>query len=144
MPRLSTDERMMKAAWLAANDSSTCLSRKCGCVAARGNRILLVGYNGAPQGEPHCDVVGCQRLNSKPGHDLHKCRGLHAEAAIITIAADEGISLKGVTFYCTHKPCNMCQTLIANIRDVGVKYDLYYPDPNVNEVPRSIVVERLE
>lgn len=142
IPRANLPTRMMHAAWLAS-ESSTCLRRKCGCVAVDDGCVLLYGFNGAPRKEPHCDEVGCRRAKSTVGQDLHRCRGLHAEAALITIAADLGIALNGVTFYCTHRPCSLCMKLIANIRDVNVFYDRHYPDPYYVEM-QTVKVEQIE
>lgn len=40
---------------------STCLRRKVGAIIVKDRRVLSTGYNGAPKGITHCEVVGCLR-----------------------------------------------------------------------------------
>jgi len=85
---------------------STCLRRHVGAVVVRNKRILTTGYNGAPRGLPHCDVVGClrEKLNIPSGERQEICRGLHAEQNAIIQAALHGVSTEGGTIYVTHQP----------------------------------------
>lgn len=91
---------------------STCLHRKVGAVLVRDGRILTTGYNGAPRGEPHCDVAGC----TKPEHGKHMelCHAVHAEQNAIIQAAVHGVSIQGATLYCTHQPCVICARMLTN------------------------------
>ena len=89
---------------------STCLRRHVGSLIVRDKRILSTGYNGAPRGLRHCDVVGCLRdkLHIPSGERQEICRGLHAEQNAIIQAALHGVSVQGGTIYVTHQPCITC------------------------------------
>ena len=56
--RPNWDEYFMKMVDLAAT-RSTCLKRKVGAVLVRDNKVLAIGYNGAPTGMRHCEETGC-------------------------------------------------------------------------------------
>ena len=96
----------------------------------KGNKLLSIGYNGPPKGEPHCDEVGCAKMvNGKKllgGSGL--CRGAHAEANGITNAAAEGVSLKGTRVYCTYTPCYDCAKLLVNLGITELIYRKVYKD----------------
>ena len=91
---------------------ATCLRKRVGCVAVRDGRIIATGYNGSPSGAPHCTDEGCEIeiINER------ECciRTLHAEQAIISFCAKNGIPLNGSDLYCTLSPCNACAKLIVN------------------------------
>jgi dCMP deaminase len=78
--------------------------------------VLSTGYNGAPSGLRHCDVVGCIReregIPSGERHEL--CRGIHAEQNAILQAAQFGIGLRGSILYCTNQPCVLCAKMLIN------------------------------
>ena len=115
---------------------STCLRRKVGAVIVKDRRILTTGYNGAPTGITHCDVVGCLREKLKiPSGERHElCRGLHAEQNALLQAALHGISLKGATIYCTNQPCVICAKMLINagIKEIVIKEG--YPDKLAEEM----------
>ncbi|HDN86512.1 MAG: cytidine deaminase [Candidatus Omnitrophota bacterium] len=109
---------------------STCLRRKVGAVLVKDKRILATGYNGAPRGLEHCEVVGCLREKLKvPSGERHElCRGLHAEQNVLLQAAFHGVSVKGSSLYVTCAPCSICAKMIIN---AGIKEIIYrdsYPD----------------
>ena len=72
---------------------STCPRAAVGAVIVKDNRILATGYNGAPEGEPHCEDVGCLMV------DNHCQRAIHAETNAIAQAAKHGVSVEGATLY---------------------------------------------
>lgn len=115
---------------------STCLRRKVGAVIVKDRRILTTGYNGAPTGITHCDIVGClrERLNVPSGERHELCRGLHAEQNALLQAALHGISLKGATIYCTNQPCIICAKMLINagIKEVVMREG--YPDKLAEEM----------
>ena len=129
---------------------SHCKWFKVGAVFYRGNRLLAVGYNGPPRGEPHCDEVGCakvvkgKRLPSSSG----LCRGAHAEMNAIANAASEGVSLKNARFYCTYTPCYDCAKVLVNLPIVGYVYKEVYPDeaPKVFELfkRQGIIIQKFQ
>jgi len=128
------DEYFMKMAHLVSS-RSTCLRRKVGAVLVKDRRILATGYNGAPQGLPHCEETGCLRKKLKvPSGVRHEiCRGLHAEQNVIIQAALHGVSIKGSTLYITCAPCSICAKMIINAGIKKVIYEDDYPDKMAEE-----------
>ena len=127
--RPSWDEYFVEIARQVAT-RSTCLRRHVGAVVVRDKRILSTGYNGAPRGLDHCDVVGCLReqLNIPSGQRQEICRGLHAEQNAIIQAALHGVSIAGSTIYVTHQPCITCAKMIINAGITRVVCTASYPD----------------
>jgi len=91
-------------------------------VIVRERRILTTGYDGAPEGLPHCLEAGCII------EDEHCQRSLHAEQNAILQAAFHGVSIAGGTMYVTHQPCNTCAKMIINAGLRRVIYAGEYPD----------------
>lgn len=102
---------------------ATCERRKVGAVIVAEKRILTTGYNGAPQGLPHCTEVGCKMENG------HCIRTLHAEQNAIVQAAFFGVSCQGSSLYVTCQPCNNCAKMIINAGIRKVVFEGDYPDP---------------
>ena len=136
--RPSWDEYFMQLAHQVAT-RSTCLRRHVGSVIVRDKHILATGYNGAPSGLEHCDVVGCLReqMGIPSGQRQEICRGLHAEQNAIIQAALHGVSTKGATIYVTHQPCITCAKMIINAGIVRVVCASSYPD----ELARGMLEE---
>ncbi len=107
---------------LAVSKRSTCLRAQVGAIIVKDKRILTTGYNGAPQGLPHCLEEGCEMIGG------HCVRSLHAEQNAILQAALHGVALKGGTIYTTHQPCHTCAKMIINAGLVRVVYAGLYPD----------------
>lgn len=91
---------------------ATCEKLKVGCVLVNDERILSLGYNGAPRGQEHCKAVGCD-LVDVDGRPSCK-RSVHAEANALINAAYVGASTKGAVLYTTHSPCYECAKLLLN------------------------------
>jgi len=127
--RPSWDEYFMDIACQVAT-RSTCLRRHVGAVIVREKRILCTGYNGAPSGLPHCNVVGClrEKMHIPSGQRQEICRGLHAEQNAIIQAALHGVSVEGGTIYVTHQPCLTCAKMIINAGIERVVCANSYPD----------------
>jgi len=123
------DTYFMRMADLVAS-RSTCLRRHVGAVLVRDKRILATGYNGAPQGLPHCADVGCLRaeLNVPSGQRHELCRGIHAEQNAIIQSAMFGVSTRNSTLYCTTKPCIICTKMMINAGVKRVVVGEMYPD----------------
>jgi len=132
MKRPTWDEYFMKMAEVAS-ERSTCLRRKVGAIlVTRENRVIAVGYNGAPSGLPHClDIGGCLREQLKvPSGERHEiCRAVHAEMNAILVAARYGATTKNTTLYCTVFPCVICAKMLAQ---AGVT-QIVYVDPYGDE-----------
>ena len=101
---------------------STCLRRAVGAVLVRDRRILATGYNGAPEGLPHCLDVGCLIV------DGHCVRTLHAEQNALLQAAVHGVSTEGATIYVTSEPCLQCTKMLLNARVRRIVYRDAYED----------------
>lgn len=125
---------------------STCLRRKVGAVLVKGNRVLSTGYNGSPSGLPHCEELGCLRdlLRVPSGERQELCRALHAEQNALIQAAIYGVSLKGATLYCTHRPCVTCSKTLINAGVRRIVYEGGYPDELAEKFLREaeVVLER--
>ena len=133
----------MQIAHLVAT-RATCPKRSVGAVIVREKRILCTGYNGAPQGLPHCPPEG-------PQHDWpqgclragHCMRSLHAEQNAILQAAMIGVPCAGATMYVTCQPCNTCAKMILNAGIVRVIYEGDYPDEFSKEIFRDAKMDVL-
>jgi dCMP deaminase len=128
---------------IMVSSRATCLRRRVGSVIVLGKQIVSTGYNGAPQGLPHCLTIGCAREGVPSGERSELCRGAHAEQNAINFAARYGISIENATVYTSHLPCSWCSKSIVNagIRRVVFLHD--YPDPQSKKILSSIVLERI-
>jgi dCMP deaminase len=97
-----------------------CTNRQVGAViVGEDHRVIEVGYNGAPSGEPGCLSDGaCPRSilrAEKPRTgDYDECISVHAESNAVVLA---GRRARGGTIYVTDWPCGGCTKLI---RAVGI------------------------
>lgn len=126
----SWDETAMEVV-KAYENRAHCVWFKVAAVFFRGDRLLVVGYNGPPKGEPHCDKVGCAKLDqagSRLPSGSGLCRGAHAEMNAIANAAAEGINLSGSRVYCSYSPCYSCAKVLANLPITEFIYRIKYPD----------------
>lgn len=120
--RPSKDEYWMQIAREVAT-RATCNRRKVGAALVRNNRIVSTGYNGAPEGLPHCLDVGCDIENG------HCVRTVHAEANALIQAGLDGPGTANTTLYTTASPCRGCMSLIINAGIKRVVYSDPYVDP---------------
>lgn len=121
-----------------------CLRREVGAVLVRNNQIISTGYNGTPKGHPHCDALGgCLRdkLKVPSGQRFEISRAVHAEENAIAQAAENGISTKGATLYCTTYPCVMCMRIITNAGIKKIIYKEYYADEITASIAKRSGVE---
>lgn len=86
-------------------------SRKIGAIAVRNEHVVMTGFNGFPRGVN-------DRIAERYARGRKNLHTLHAEANIVSIAANEGVSLKNTTMYCNLYPCVICANLMIN---AGVK-----------------------
>lgn len=124
---------------------STCLRRQVGAVIVKGKRLLTSGYNGAPQGLPHCGEVRCLRADGMiPSGQRHElCRGTHAEQNAIVQAALYGVAIEGATLYCTHQPCSACTKMIINAGIRRIVYRQEYPDELALELLQQAGIDHI-
>lgn len=124
MTRPDRDEWFLQMAELVAT-RSTCLRGHVGVVIVVEKRIVSIGYNGAPPGQPQCDEVGCDELTVMPVNlpperadddeyiELGCQRAVHAEANALAFAARFGTPCADSTMYATHSPCPTCARLLV-------------------------------
>jgi len=110
---------------------SVCKHYHVGVLFYRGKKPVVFGYNGPPQGEPHCSEVGCAKEDEN-GKKLPagsgKCRGAHAEMNAIINAALEGVSLRDCGVMCTFSPCYDCAKALVNLGIREFVYEIPYDD----------------
>ncbi len=130
--QIKWDKRYMELAEVVST-WSTCYkeNRNVGAVLVKNNRVLTLGYNGAPAGVKNCLERGeCLRvkLGIESGTKQETCYSIHAEQNAIVQAAKLGLNTEGSTCYVTHQPCSLCTRILisAGIRRVVFKYP--YPD----------------
>ena len=143
--RPSWDEYFSQLARMVAS-RSTCVRRKVGALLVKGERIIATGYNGAPQGIPHCLDVGCLRQEKEipSGHRYELCRGVHAEQNAIINAARYGVSTLDSVLYCTHQPCMLCSRMIVNAGVTRVVHQGDFNDELALEVLKKAGIEVVE
>lgn len=105
MARISRPQMWMMMA-RAASLRSTCFRLNVGCVIVEDNKkVVSVGYNGAPPGEPHCSGNDCAGR-------FHCLQTVHAERnALNKLDYDQAIGKK-YDLYTTHSPCFTCCRMI--------------------------------
>ena len=138
--RPSFDEVFMRMA-LLIRERTTCLSRKTGAVLVRGNKVLAVGYNGAPAGTEHCIDKGvCRRREAGLKSGEYKdelCRAVHAEENVLLQAAKFGVPVDGATVYTVYFPCTMCTKSLIN---AGIK-EIVFMEDYPNELAKQLFKE---
>lgn len=112
---IKRDQMLMEIAHVVAQRSK-CKRAQVGAVISLEGRVLSIGYNGSPSGQPDC----CGQLNEP-------CtQSVHAEANAIAWAARKGVAIEGATLYVTMSPCHDCAKLISASGIVKVVYDEKY------------------
>lgn len=102
--RLSRPQMFMEIAHIVAK-RSTCMRLNVGAVIVVNRRIVSIGYNGSPPGDPHCLGDNC------PGAKHGCTTTIHAEEnALKYMPAVEGPG----DLYVTDSPCSRCFNLIVN------------------------------
>jgi dCMP deaminase len=156
MSRISWQEYFIEVLNAAALRAS-CDRGKSGAVLIRDNRLLSMGYVGAPAGIPSCDEVGHElitryeeldnlhknRLPLQEKDFSHHCvRTMHSEANAIINCARNGISTVGATMYCTMTPCVNCAMMIiqAGIIKVIAK-NRYQKDQKTKDLFKQAKIE---
>ena len=131
------DEWFMEMAQVVAKRSS-CTRGQVGAIIVLDRRIISIGYNGSPPGQPECIEVGCNNLVLHDWDDerdsyvpvaLGCQRAIHAEANAIAWAARHGLPVGGATMYCTHGPCLGCAKLMASAGIIRSVFGIPYRDP---------------
>ena len=97
--RISRQQMFMEIAHTVAK-RSTCFRLNVGAVVVINNRIVSIGYNGRPAGEPHCQGNDC--LGRDGCHET-----IHAEDNALR-HVPEGVDVTGADLYVTDSPCQRC------------------------------------
>jgi dCMP deaminase len=98
--------------------------RQVGAAIVKDGQVILKSHN-THLPSPHSPYVhGDPRNNFSKGEYLEHSSAIHAEAALIALAAQQGISLKGLSLYSSTFPCPPCAKLIAYS---GIK-KIYYSE----------------
>lgn len=105
--RPSWDDYFMAIARIVGT-RSTCDRLESGAVLVKNKRIISTGYNGSPQGLPHCDDVGHLM---EEGHCVRTIHGEHN--AILQAASTPGASTEGSTMYTKYTPCIHCAKYVV-------------------------------
>jgi dCMP deaminase len=130
---ISWDEYFMGVAMLSAERSKDPNTEVGACIVSDDNRILSMGYNGAPRGL-HDDKMHWQRTGSFI--ETKYAYVCHAELnAILNYRGD----LSGSKIYVKLFPCNECAKAIiqAGIKEVIYSYNYDYDDHS-DEMKASI------
>ena len=124
---ISWDEYFMGIALLSAKRSKDPNTQVGACIVSEDNRILSIGYNGAPRGL-HDDIMKWEREGSFL--DTKYAYVCHGELnAILNYRGD----LSGSKIYVGLFPCNECAKAIiqSGIKEVIYKDDKYAGTDNV-------------
>jgi len=115
------DKEFMGEAYIESEKSSDWW-RQVGAVIIKDNEILITGYNKHLPTDFSPYINGDPRNNFDAGIRIDLCTAIHAEAAMIAIAAKQGIRLEGCSAYVTVFPCPTCARLLA---EAGIKKIFY-------------------
>lgn len=118
---ISWDEYFMGIALLSANRSKDPNTQVGACIVSKDNRILSIGYNGAPRGL-HDDIMKWNRDGGVT--DTKYAYVCHGELnAILNYRGN----LEGSKLYVALFPCNECAKAIiqAGIKEIIYKEDKY-------------------
>ena len=130
---LSWDEYFMAIAKLSAMRSKDPSTQVGACIVSKDNRILSIGYNGAPNGFDDEKFPWGRDGNNLDTKYPYVC---HAE--LNAILNYRGGSLEGCKIYVTLFPCNECAKAIiqCGIREVVYAEDKYADSENTRASKR--------
>lgn len=115
----------------------TCPRAQVGAVLVGDDRVLGLGYNGAPRGTPHCNQVGCLLEKDVMGRD-HCYRAVHAESNALVNAAYSGAATKHAVLVGTHRPCVSCLKLLINAGIHEIYYHHHYEDVRTDNLVATL------
>lgn len=102
-------------------------SRKTGAIAVRDNIRLMSGFCGFPAGVN-------DRIPERYAREVKNLYTIHAELNVVSMAAREGVSLKGATLYSNLHPCYLCANAIIQAGIVRVVCKRLPENPIRNEI----------
>jgi dCMP deaminase len=124
--RIGRLELFVEMAHLVAH-RGTCSRARVGCVIVADNRVVSMGYNGAPPGQPHCEHHPDEGPNERGTVGCNIA--VHAELNAICFAARAGIATEGSFIVCTHEPCRPCGQAIISAGIEHVYWTKSYHTP---------------
>ena len=104
-------ERMKRA--LERGKESSDWWRQIGAMIVKDERVLLEGHNHHVPSENTPYIFGDPRDVIEAGRLSEMCSAIHAEQALIALAASLGVTLLDSSIYVTTFPCPLCAKLIA-------------------------------
>lgn len=96
-----------------------------GAIAVKDNKIISIGFNGTPPGDPNIceedliDEEGSSRLITRP-------EVIHAEMNLLHKLSKSHESGQGASVFCTHAPCLECAKGILMSGIVAFYYENDY------------------
>ena len=106
------DQKIIQQAYQEAKKSSDWW-RQVGAILVKNKKIIISAHNQDLPYDYSSYQYGNPRDFIKPGEKPEISNTIHAEQKIITLATQQGISLKNTSLYVTHFPCSICAKLIA-------------------------------
>lgn len=133
---LSWDESFMLHAIVASGRSKDPNSQVGACIVGKNNRILSLGYNGAPNVWDD-NIFPWDRHNDDPKNNKYPYV-IHAEMNALLNYKGDNKDLEGSTVYVTLFPCHECAKCLAQ---VGIKRIVYlsdkYKDTDDNKMSKT-------
>ena len=119
---INWDQYFMGVAMLSAQRSKDPNTQVGACIVSKDNKILSVGYNGAPNGYDDDNMPWDREgdfLNTKYAYVCH--------AELNAILNNKGSNLEGAKIYVDLFPCNECAKAIiqSRIKEIIYKSDKY-------------------
>lgn len=114
--RISRHQMFMEIAHVVAK-RSTCFRENVGAILVKENKVVSIGYNGAPSGHDHCTY-----------HPHGRCaEAIHAEINALSFL--ENNHEDNIDLYVTHLPCLHCTASIIMSKCVkNVFFSTVYGD----------------
>ena len=124
-----------------ASRAGTCLRLQVGSILVKDQRVISIGYNGAPIGITNCLEVGCDMtiIDGK----LHCQRAVHGDQNALTNLARLSGGAHGATLYTTHSPCYACAKMLVNAGVARVIYQNEYDDVKTVQLFKEAKIERV-
>ena len=129
--RPTREHTMLKLAATIA-ERSTCRRRKVGCVLVdEHGRLLSMGHNGVPMGQPHCLEHPCKGAELASGVGLDLCHAVHAEQNALLFCQDV---MKIESCYVTTSCCVTCVKILLNTSCQEIVFLEEYPHADAKEM----------
>lgn len=135
---ITWDEAFMGAAELIRQRSKDPSTQVGACIVTSDNRILSLGYNGAPNGYDDADFPWVS--DSENMADKKYPYVIHAERNALANYAGSRREFQGGTLYATHFPCNECA---KDIVQAGIKTVVYLNEWNTPGVSVTEVTVKI-